>query len=113
MCAVLTFYFIWGTGLPCSGFGTRSPYFDKFVTVLSNHLASVQKIWRQELKGVVGLDQTGGGESLEVFVKELLNLSLAVVSDHRHVDEGRALKKVLFGLLQFDTIHDHPSHLLE
>ena len=78
----------------------------KINPILSTHLASVQKIWREKLKWVVGLDQPRRGKRLKVFVKELVNLGLAAVSDHRHVDERRSFKKVLFGLLQFHTVHE-------
>ena len=76
------------------------------------HLASVQKIWWQQFKGIVCLDQPRGGESLQVFVEELVQVRLAVVPDHRHVDERRALEEVLLCLLQLDAVHDVPSHLL-
>ena len=41
------------------------------------------------------LDQPRAGESLQVFVEELVQLRLAVVPDHWHVDERRTLKEVL------------------
>ena len=78
----------------------------------TKHLASVQKIWRQQFKGVVCLDQPRGGESLQVFVEELVQVRLAVVPDHWHVDERRTLEEVLLCLFQLDPIHDVPSHLL-
>ena len=77
-----------------------------------NHLATFQKAWRQEFKGVVGLDQSRRGKRLKVFVKEFVGFVLAVVSDHWHVDERRAHEKVFFGFLQFHPIHDVPCHLL-
>ena len=79
---------------------------------LFNHLATFQKAWRQEFKGVVGLDQSRRGKRLKVFVKEFVGFVLAVVSDHWHVDERRAHEKVFFSFLQFHPIHDVPCHLL-
>ena len=43
------------------GLGPHSPYSDRLMRILSNHLASVQKIWREKLKGVVGFDQPRRG----------------------------------------------------
>ena len=54
----------------------------------------------------MGLDQPRRGKRLKVFVKELVNLGLAAVSDHRHVDERRSFKKGLLGLLQIHTVHE-------
>ena len=91
---------------------TRDSPDDGLTRIFFNHLATFQKAWRQELKGVVGLDQSRRGKRLKVFVKEFVGFVLAVVSDHWHVDERRAHEKVFFSFLQFHPIHDVPCHLL-
>ena len=80
-------------------------------TRLLGYLARLKKIWRKELKGVVGLDQPGRGPRLEV-VKELVRLVNSRTVDHWHVDERRALAERLLARFQVNPVHDVPGYFL-
>ena len=75
------------------------------------YLARLKKIWRKELKWVVGLDQPGRRPRLKV-VKELVRLGNSRTVDHWHVDERRALAERLLTRFQVHPVHDVPAYFL-